>query len=225
MSHRAPRRAEYLFEATVGRVGALAGRGTSWLRRERFPSLLSEEDAWRDIERAELLVPSSGCPDVSIILPVYGKYATTWACLESLAAVPAGASFEVIVVDDCSPDRTAEMLRRVRGVRVVSNAQNLGFLRSNNHAAGLARGRWLCLLNNDTRTTPGWLGELVRTFDLFPSAGLVGAKLLFPDGRLQEAGAIVFKDGRASQYGRNRDPRRPELCFARRVHFWPGAAT
>jgi GT2 family glycosyltransferase len=160
---------------------------------------------------------------VSIIVPVHGKFATTWTCLDSLSRVPAGASFEVIVADDCSPDRTPEMLARVRGIRVERNAKNLGFALTNNVAAKLARGKWLCLLNNDTRVRPGWLGELVHTFDAFPDAGIVGARLLFPDGRLQEAGAMVFRDGIASQYGRKRDPRRPEFSCVRRVDYCSAA--
>jgi GT2 family glycosyltransferase len=171
----------------------------------------------------KLVVPSSASPDVSIIVPVHGKFATTWTCLDSLSRVPASASFEVIVADDCSPDRTPETLARVRGIRVERNAKNLGYGATNNAAAKVARGRWLCLLNNDTRVTPGWLGELVSTFDLFPNAGLVGARLLFPDGRLQEAGAIVFSDGIASQYGRKRDPERPEFSSARRADYCSAA--
>jgi GT2 family glycosyltransferase len=204
-------------------AAALLRCGVNYATRERFGPALSEDEASLDIASRELLLPSADAPEVSIILPVHGKFATTWTCLDSLSRVPAGASFEVIVADDCSLDRTREMLTRVRGIRVHRNVANLGYARTNNAAAKLARGKWLCLLNNDTRVTANWLGELVRTFEAFPNAAMVGAQLLFPDGRLQEAGAMVFRDGIASQYGRKRDPRRPEFSYARRVDYCSAA--
>ena len=115
------------------------------------------------------------------------------------------------------------MLKRVRGVRVLENPENLGFLRTVNRAAREARGRWICLLNNDTLLTPNWLAELVTTFELFPRAGLVGGKLLFADGALQEAGGTAFRDGTTSHYGRRKDPARPEYSFARRVDYCSAA--
>ncbi len=194
-----------------------------WHSRTRFPLPLPEAEAWSEIERSELSLPSSEQPEVSIVIPVYGQLATTWSCLRSLAETPAGKSFEVIVANDRSPDRTSEMLARVRGIRIVENPENLGFLRTCNGAAKQARGRYLCLLNNDTLLTPGWLSPLLESFELFPRAGLVGAKLLFGDGRLQEAGATVFRDGTTSHYGRTKDPARPEYSFARRVDYCSAA--
>ncbi len=194
-----------------------------WFERERFPNLPTDQQATAAFSAQELVLPEWSEPEVSIIVPVYGKFATTFACLRSLAEVDAGRSFEVLVVDDCSPDQTLAMLERVRGVLVLKNAQNLGYLRSNNRAAKLARGKWLCLLNNDTQVTPGWLDELVRTFANFPDVGLVGAKLLFPDGRLQEAGGIVFQDGGCANYGRSGDPERPEYSYARSVDYCSAA--
>jgi O-antigen biosynthesis protein len=194
-----------------------------WLRRERFPLPLDESEAWREIQRNELVVPASEQPEVSIVIPVHGQLATTWGCLRSLASAPAGTAYEVIVADDRSPDRTLDMLKRVRGVRVLENPENLGFLRTVNRAAREARGRFICLLNNDTLLTPNWLAELVTTFELFPRAGLVGAKLLFADGALQEAGGTAFRDGTTSHYGRRKDPARPEYSFARRVDYCSAA--
>lgn len=90
--------------------------------------------------------------------------------------------------------------------------------------AALAEGDYLCFLNNDTVVTHGWLEELVRSFRLFPGAGLVGSMLLYPDGRLQEAGGIVWRDGSAWNYGRGSDPRSPEVRFARDVDYVSGAS-
>jgi glycosyltransferase involved in cell wall biosynthesis len=71
---------------------------------------------------------------------------------------------------------------------------------------------------------PGWLDALVDTFEHFPNAGLAGSKLLFPDGTLQEAGAIIWRDGSAWNYGRNDDPNRPNYTHARQVDYISGAS-
>jgi len=195
-----------------------------WFERERFPPLPSDTEASQQIAAQQLALPAWRDPRVSVIVPVYGKFATTWACLRSLCEVDAGESFEVIVADDCSTDATPQMLERVRNLRVIRNQSNLGYLRSNNHAAQSARGSWLCLLNNDTRVTAGWLSELVNTFEHFDRVGLVGSKLLFGDGRLQEAGGVVFDDASCANYGRWTDPERPEYGFARRVDYCSAAS-
>ena len=69
-------------------------------------------------------------PEVSIIIPVYGKIDYTFTCLKSISQMSSKYRFEVIVVDDCSPDNTCKVLSRVRGLRLVRNEENLGFIRS-----------------------------------------------------------------------------------------------
>ncbi len=170
------------------------------------------------------LLPTSGDPLVSIVIPVYGKLAYTCACLNSLTEHPGTIPFEVIVVDDHSPDDSADVLAQVTGLRLIRNAENLGFVGSCNAGAATARGRWLLFLNNDTVITPGWLEALLGTFDDFPETGLVGARLVYPDGRLQEAGGIVFNDGSGWNYGRFEDPNDPRYSYARPSHYCSGAA-
>ncbi|MDD9941280.1 MAG: glycosyltransferase family 2 protein [Myxococcales bacterium] len=200
-------------------VSAGLGQAVRWVRRERFPGLPSDVDEGLPA----LSLPTASDPDVSIVIPAYGKCATTWACLQSLAQAKTDVPFEVIVVDDASPDRTARVLSSVGGLKLHENPKNLGFIGSCNVGADLAKAKWLCLLNNDTRVTDNWLDELVATFEQHPEAGMVGARLLFPDGRLQEAGGTVFRDGSTSHFGRNRDPARPEFGFVREVDFCSGA--
>lgn len=167
---------------------------------------------------------TKGEPLVSVIIPVHGKLEYTLMCLRSIVRNRPRSSFEVIVVDDRSPDNTASELQRLLGLRLVINEVNLGFVRSCNRGAAAAHGRYVYFLNNDTEVKPGWLDNLVETYAEFPDAGLIGSKLVFPDGSLQEAGGIVWKDASAWNYGRGQDPSRSVFNYARETDYCSGAS-
>ena len=169
-------------------------------------------------------VPTRATPAASIIIPVYGQIDYTLQCLRSLAALATQIAYEVIVVDDCSPDDTREALKSVSGICVLSNETNLGFIRSCNRGAKLAKGEFLVLLNNDTEVLEGWLDALIGTFADFPAAGLVGSKLLYPDGRLQEAGGLIWNDASGWNFGRLDDSRKPEYNYVRDADYCSGAS-
>lgn len=168
-------------------------------------------------------LPCAGQPQVSIVIPVYNQLPYTAACLRSLAEVRSQVACEVIVVDDASTDATPDALPGVAGLRVLRNPENLGFIGSCNRGAREARGEFLVFLNNDTEVTKGWLEALLQTFMTRPDAGLVGARLLYPDGRLQECGGLVFRDGSGWNYGRGDDPARPEYRHLRETDYCSGA--
>lgn len=95
-------------------------------------------------------------------------------------------TWEVIVVDQESLDGSADMVEReFPAVRLIRQKPNIGFAAGNNLAYRHARGRYFLLLNSDTVVRPGWLTELVRYAEEHPRAGLIGPKLLNPDGSLQ----------------------------------------
>jgi GT2 family glycosyltransferase/glycosyltransferase involved in cell wall biosynthesis len=168
--------------------------------------------------------PAFGTPVISVIIPTYGQVDYTLRCLATLAAYPPSVAFEVLVVDDASGDPRVAELRQVRGIHLVEREANLGFLRSCNDAATLARGAYLFLLNNDTEVMPGALDALLDTFARHPRAGLVGAKLLYPNGLLQEAGGLLWNDASAWNYGNRDDPRRPQYSYLREADYISGAA-
>ena len=173
---------------------------------------------------APFALATSSTPRASIVIPVFGAFAHTLACLRAIAAHPPAGAFEVIVVDDASPDDSLANLRAIDGIRVHARAANGGFIAACNDGAALARGDVLVFLNNDTVPQPGWLDALLDTFDAHPDAGLVGAKLLYPDGRLQEAGGVVFADGSGWNYGRFDDPGDCRYAHLRDADYVSGAA-
>ena len=162
--------------------------------------------------------------DVSIIIPVFNQLEYTHACLASLQAVQEQPTFEVIVVDDCSTDGTPEVMAQTRGVVYLRNDSNSGFIASCNAGAKTARGKYLLFLNNDTLVKAGWLTALLDTFKEERRAGIVGSKLLYPDGRLQEAGGIIWQDASGWNYGKADDPDKPEYNYLRDVDYCSGAA-
>lgn len=176
------------------------------------------------IKPQSIILRTSDCPVVSIIIPAYGKPDVTLRCLASLARGAPSVPYEVIVVEDASGDTDADCIAGVSGVRFLLNSQNLGFLRSCNEAAKQARGDYLLLLNNDTQVTEDAVDALWRTFGRFPQAGLVGSKLVYPDGSLQEAGGIVWADGSARNHGRHGNRLAPAYNYLRDADYVSGAA-
>jgi len=166
----------------------------------------------------------SGSPRASIVVPVYNQLDATLRCLHALSRSGDLCSFEVIVVDDASSDDSARVLPGIKGLRYSRNVANVGFVDTCNAGAALARGDYLVFLNNDTEVQPGWLDALLSTFADFPGTGLAGSMLVYPDGRLQEAGGLVFADGSAFNYGRFGDPAHPAFGFVRETGYCSGAA-
>jgi hypothetical protein len=176
------------------------------------------------VDPLTLDVPTSEDPVVSIIIPTYGQVPFTLRCLASIAQHTAALPIEVIVIDDAWDGVETAALAVVCGIRLLRNKTNLGFLHSSNKAAALAKGRYLCFLNNDTQVLEGWLEPMVSLFRQSPGTGAVGARLLYPDGRLQEAGGVVWQDATAWNFGRLEDPARPAYNYVREVDYCSGAA-
>lgn len=172
----------------------------------------------------KLVFPEAESPAVSIVIPVYNQIDYTYACLVSILEHTKDISYEVIIADDVSTDVTSHLSDYAEGLVICRNTTNQGFLRNCNHAAKSARGTYIMFLNNDTKVTEGWLSALVNLIERDSTIGMVGSKLVYPDGRLQEAGGIIWSDGSGWNYGRLDDPEKPEYNYVKDVDYISGAA-
>ena len=163
-------------------------------------------------------------PMVSIIIPVYNQLTFTYKCLKSIMKYTKDVSYEVIIADDVSSDGTKVLSKYVNGIKIVRNKKNYGFLKNCNNASNYANGKYILFLNNDTKVTENWLNSLVELIESDKSIGMVGSKLVYPDGRLQEAGGIIFNDGSGCNYGKFDDPSKPEYNYVRDVDYISGAS-
>ncbi len=164
-------------------------------------------------------------PVVSIIIPVFNKFELTYACVKSIVEQGAEIPFEIIIVDDCSRDGTilAGMVFG-RGIRLIRNVTNSGFIRSCNAGFDAARGEYVVFLNNDTEVKARWLDELYETLQRDAKIGIAGSKLLFPDGSLQECGGIIWRLGDGWNWGRGQAADDPRFCYMRDADYVSGAA-
>ncbi len=170
----------------------------------------------------QLVLPTVEAPRVSIVIVLHNQAELTFKCLESLVGA-LDAPCEIVLVDNASSDRTADLLARVQGARLLPQPENLHFLRAANLGAAQARGEHLLFLNNDAQLRPGAVSAALALLDERARVGAVGGKVVLLDGRLQEAGSIFWSDGSCTGHGRGRDPGEAEFQFRREVDFCSGA--
>lgn len=171
-------------------------------------------------------LPTSSSPLVTIVIPVYNNWWVTYRCLRALQSNSDSTPYEVVVVDDASSDQTMDALQSIRGITVVRNLTNAGYLTSTNRGANLSSksSKYLLLLNNDTEPVDGWLDSLYRAIEKDERVGIVGSALIYPNGVLQEAGGQIFAGGNAWNLGRGANPLSALFAFAREVDYCSAAS-
>lgn len=206
---------------SVGAGVQAQGRSTAAVPSALSAAELALVEAWN--QRVDSQAPQP--PIVSVVIPVFNHRDATTRCLMSIAtswfdSLPV----QFIVVDDGSLDETSAIITRLHGVDYIRSANNEGFVHACNRGAALARGHYVCFLNNDTVVHDGWLDHLVVTAESDINIGIVGSKLLYPNGRLQEAGAVIWRDATGWNVGRNENPGDPRFNYLHDVDYVSGAA-
>jgi GT2 family glycosyltransferase/glycosyltransferase involved in cell wall biosynthesis/SAM-dependent methyltransferase len=229
------------FQRVRGRLYGALGEGSFLARTLRFSLRLAgkvlvrpkmallppdpAENADARVDNARMIsMPEYDNPKVSLIIPLHAHAELTRACLASIREHTAHASYEVILVDDAADAATKRLLDRVQGAKIVRNEKNIGYLRSVNRGARVARGRWLVLFNNDTEVTRGWLLAMLACADSAEDTGVVTPKYVYPDGSLNEAGGIVWRDGTGANYGRGDAPDLFQYEYRRETDYGSAAA-
>jgi GT2 family glycosyltransferase len=171
---------------------------------------------------ARWVLPHSDHPLVSVLIVAFDGRQWVSRALDALVR-NTPEPYELIVVDNHSTDGTRELLRdELEGARVIELDENIGFGRGNDRAALESRAPLLCLLNSDALVPPGWFATMARSFE-DPRVGAVVPVYVYPDGRLQEAGAIVESDGRVVALGVDDDPDEERWRFSRVVPYGSAA--
>ena len=201
----------------VGRRFDVGGAGA----RTRLRAVAATRDA--SSGRA-IQFPHVAVPKVSLVMPVHSNAPLTRAALESIVENTPFPEYEVIIVDDSDDVAIKALLARVVGARIVVNDERLGYAQSVSRGTALARGAWLVLCNNDIVVRPGWLDALVECGESSSDIAIVTPKYVYPDGRLAEAGGVIWRDGTGANYGRYGDPGSCHYNFRREVDYGSAAA-
>jgi GT2 family glycosyltransferase len=131
----------------------------------------------------------------SIIIPVCNRLEYTKQCLDGLIKNTPEDLYEVIIVDNASRKETKEFLKCLEGdVKIITNTENLGFTKACNQGAKVASGEYLVFLSNSTIPQSGWLEEMIQLAESDEKIGVVGSKLLYPNGTIHHAGVVMDKN-------------------------------
>lgn len=177
-----------------------------------------------DLPFDQLAFATSAEPVLSIVVPVYDAVREAFECLWSIMLNAPSVPFEVVVADDASPSDAVRSFGAVSGLRYVRNEINLGFLENCNAAYAATSAPFVLLLNSDTQILPGALDALLNEMQNTPGVGAVGPMVLYPNGRIQEAGCVVHDDGGTDMVGLAMPGAAPEYARSRDVSYCSGAA-
>jgi GT2 family glycosyltransferase/glycosyltransferase involved in cell wall biosynthesis/SAM-dependent methyltransferase len=208
-----------LFARTLRVSLRLAGRALV-----RRPSAVKSSPELEEAAVERIALPEYEDPKVSLVIPLHAHAELTRACLESICDNTTHAGYEVILIDDMADAGTKRLLDGVSGATILHNDTNIGYLRSVNKAASVARGRWLVLCNNDIEMTRNWLQVMLACAESADDIGIVTPKYVYPDGSLNEAGGIIWRDGTGMNYGRGEQPEGFPYEYRRETDYGSAAA-
>jgi len=207
------------------KINKLFVNGNSLNYVQKFNIIKNNDTAKNILDYEPITFSKQDDPAISIIIPVYNQFNYTYNCLKSILNNSGDKiSYEIIIANDCSDDYTVHIEKIVFNISVITTSENLGFLRNCNNAARRAKGKYIMFLNNDTQVQENWLLPLYETIEKDDSIGLIGSKLVYENGMLQEAGGVIWRDASGLNYGKNCDPSLPEFNYFKEVDYVSGAA-
>jgi GT2 family glycosyltransferase len=159
-------------------------------------------------------------PRTSVIVLVTADTTLLQRCLRSVRrSLSSETDPEIVVLANGTPPAALAALGPHGDIVLIRSPINHGFGGGCNLAVRFARGERLAFLNDDVEVTRGWLDALHRSLDADEHCAVVGSKVLLTDGRLQEAGSVLWSDGTTSGVGRGGDPQEQEFDRRRRVDY------
>lgn len=183
-----------------------------------------EYDLFLQSDQYLTFAATNDAPMTTAVVVLYNKAALTYRCLKSLSQ-QLGVDLRLIIIDNASTDSTDLLLSRLKGaVTIIRNSENLHFLRACNQAFSCVgqHPQTVSLINNDAVLEPMALHNAMQTLERFPSVGAVTGMISHPDGRLQEAGSVIFNDASCRGVGRRSDPMYPLWNVRRPVDYGSG---
>lgn len=171
-----------------------------------------------------LIFDETDDPLVSIIIQAYHQFNYTYACLQSVYENTKGIPYEIIIVNACPADGAVEIDKIIKNAAFINHEENGSLLLDCNYAAKHAKGKYLMFLSDNMQVQNGWLSALVDLTESDETIGLAGSKLLYPDGRLQEAGGIVWENSSEADYGYLCNGNEAEFNYLKEVDYVREAA-
>ena len=173
-------------------------------------------------KRMILKIPLYAKPLVSIIIPSHNNFRYTYNCISSILKAEPSVPYEIIIGNDMSTDNTRIIGLYFTNIIVYNNNNKYNFLMNCNEMAKFSKGKYILFLNNDTKVHKEWLIYLIKLIESDEKIGMVGSKLIYPNGKLQEAGGIVWNNGDCYNYGRGNNSDMPEYNYVKEVDYISG---
>ena len=167
-------------------------------------------------------------PLVSIIIPVYNNLNFTTNCITSILEAEPTTNYEIIISNDNSEDKTKSLKRKYfnnfSNIFIQNNQENINYLLNCNNIVKKSRGKYILFLNNDSKVHKDWLTSLIKLIESDEKIGMVGSKFIYPNGLLQEAGGIIWRNGDLANYGNGDNAELPEYNYIKEVDFISGTS-
>ena len=170
---------------------------------------------------------SHNSPLVSIIIPVSNSFNYTYKCINSILNADSSFFYEIIIIDETLNNKIKlliEMYNQNQSNNIIyyKTKKYKNYIENCNQAVKLSNGKYIAFLRDNTKVYKNWLTYLLKTIENDKIIGLVGSKLIYSNGILEEAGGIVWNNGEYSNYGRGSDANLPEFNYIKEVDFISG---